>query len=425
MGGEVKSMRSLVTMVCLAVLVAACGRVPGGPTESGDYNLYEAVSDRSQIAVIDSRSHTVDRWLGLGTPTRDWKRLYSVAGTSLNAVDPQTGASIASLQLPGYYHLPSVTMGGMPGGLSQNGAYIVVESFEDTPNGPPSASHFLVINASLSAAPEEVDLKGYFAFDAISNDGSRLYLIEYISSTSYHVRYYEVGARQMYPNVIVDKFNPTESMNGLKLSGVPSTNGGYLYSVYARESGTPFIHALDLSGTPIAFCIDLPGSGFSSVDYGTAFHWSLAMSADGSHLYAANAPLGVVSEVNVGPNNGPGLARSVHIDSGKTVASIFAKDVQAKEFGANAAVVSQDGKTLVTSGSSGIVWIDTASLRVSMHALDNWTVWSLALSPGGTVLYVLSDSGLIAEVSMDSRQVVATFNPHAGNPMDLMRVAAA
>ena len=425
MGGEVKSMRSLVTMVCLAVLVAACGRVPGGPTESGDYKLYEAVSDRSQIAVIDSRSHTVDRWLGLGTPTRDWKRLYSVAGTSLNAVDPQTGASIASLQLPGYYHLPSVTMGGMPGGLSQNGAYIVVESFEDTPNGPPSESHFLVINASLSAAPEEVDLKGYFAFDAISNDGSRLYLIEYISSTSYHVRYYEVGARQMYPNVIVDKFNPTESMNGLKLSGVPSTNGGYLYSVYARESGTPFIHALDLSGTPIAFCIDLPGSGFSSVDYGTAFHWSLAMSADGSHLYAANAPLGVVSEVNVGPNNGPGLARSVHIDSGKTVASIFAKDVQAKEFGANAAVVSQDGKTLVTSGSSGIVWIDTASLRVSMHALDNWTVWSLALSPGGTVLYVLSDSGLIAEVSMDSRQVVATFNPHAGNPMDLMRVAAA
>jgi len=412
-------------MVCLAVLVAACGRVPGGPTESGDYNLYEAVSDRSQIAVIDSRSHTVDRWLGLGTPTRDWKRLYSVAGTSLNAVDPQTGASIASLQLPGYYHLPSVTMGGMPGGLSQSGAYIVVESFEDTPNGPPSASHFLVINASLSAAPEKVDLKGYFAFDAISNDGSRLYLIEYISSTSYHVRYYEVGARQMYPNVIVDKFNPTESMNGLKLSGVPSTNGGYLYSVYARESGTPFIHALDLSGTPIAFCIDLPGSGFSSVDYGTAFHWSLAMSADGSHLYAANAPLGVVSEVNVGPNNGPGLARSVHIDSGKTVASIFAKDVQAKEFGANAAVVSQDGKTLVTSGNSGIVWIDTASLRVSMHALDNWTVWSLALSPGGTVLYVLSDSGLIAEVSMDSRQVVATFNPHAGNPMDLMRVAAA
>jgi len=418
-------MRALVTMVCLAILVAACGRAPGGPVASGNYKLYEAVSDRSQIAVIDSRSQRIERWLELGTPTRGWKRLYSVAGTSLNAVDPQTGAAIASLQLPGYYHLPSITMSGLPGGLSQNGAYIVVESFENTPTGPPSASHFLVVNTALSAAPEKIDLKGYFAFDAISNDGSRLYLIEYISSTNYHVRYYQVGARQMYPDVIVDKFNPTESMNGLKLSGVPSTDGGYLYSVYARESGTPFIHALDLSGTPIAFCIDLPGSGYSSGDYATAFHWSLAMSADGSHLYAANAPLGVVSEVNIGPNNGPGLARSVHIDSGKKVASIFAQEVQAKEFGANAAVVSLDGKTLVTSGSSGIVWIDTAGLRASTRALDNWTVWSLALSPDGQTLYVLSDSGLIAEVAMDSRQVRATFNPHAGNPMDLMRVAAA
>jgi hypothetical protein len=419
-------MRILVATVCLAILVAACGRVPGGPQASGDLKLYEAVSDRSQIAVIDSRSHTIERWLELGTPTRDWKRLYSVAGTSLNAVDPQTGAGIASLQLPGYYHLPSVTMSGMPGGLSQNGAYIVVESFENTPNGPPNASHFLVINTSFNAAPEKVDLKGYFAFDAISNDGSRLYLIEYISSTNYHVRYYEVGARQMYPNVIVDKLNPAESMNGLKLSGVASHDGAYLYSVYARQSGTPFIHALDLSGTPIAFCIDLPGSGYSSGNDATALHWSLAMSPDGSHLYAANAPLGVVSEINSDTNNSiPAVARSVHIDSGKKVAGIFAQDVQAKELGANAAVVSLDGKTLVTSGSSGIVWIDTAGLRVNTHALDSWTVWSLALSPDGNTLYVLSDSGMIAEVSMQSRQVSATFNPHAGNPMDLMRVAAA
>ena len=418
-------MRILVTTVCLAVLVAACGRVPGGPQATGNFKLYEAVSDRAQIAVIDSRSHNIERWLELGTPTQDWKRLYSVAGTSLNAIDPQTGAAIASLQLPGYYHLPSVTMSGMPGGLSQNGGYIVVESFEDTPNGTPSASHFLVVNTSLNAAPEKVDLKGYFAFDAISNDGSRLYLIEYISSTNYHVRYYEVGARQMYPDVIVDKFNPTESMNGLKLSGVPSKDGGYLYSVYARQSGTPFVHALDLSGTPVAFCIDLPGSGYASGSDGTAFHWSLAMSPDGSHLYAANAPLGVVSEITSDTNTSiPSVARSVHIDSGKKVAGIFAQDVQAKELGANAAVVSLDGKTLVTSASSGIVWIDIAGLRVSTHALDNWTVWSLKLSPDGQLLYVLSDSGAVAEVSMQSRQVISTFNPHAGNPMELMRVAA-
>jgi len=53
-------MRSLVSVVCAVVVVAACGRVPGG-TINGDFKLYEAVSDRSQIAVIDSRSHAVER----------------------------------------------------------------------------------------------------------------------------------------------------------------------------------------------------------------------------------------------------------------------------------------------------------------------------------------------------------------------------
>lgn len=425
MEDEVKNMRALMTMACLAILVAACGRVPGDPVASGDFKLYEAVSDRAQIAVIDSRSHNIERWLELGTPTRDWKRLYSVAGTSLNAIDPQTGAAMASLQLPGYYHLPSVTMSGMPGGLSQNGAHIVVESFENTPTGPPSASHFLVINTSLNSAPTRVDLKGYFAFDAISNDGGRLYLIEYVTSTDYRVRFYELAAQHLNPQVIVDKQNPSDSMTGLKLSGIPSRDGGYLYSVYARPTGTPFIHALDLSGSPFAFCIDLPGSGYSSGDVVAPFHWSLAMTPDGSRLYAANALLGVVSEISTGTNNAvPGLARSVHIDSGKAVATVFAQDVQAKEFGANSAVVSLDGKTLVTSGSSGIVWIDTARLRVSTRALENWNVRSLTLSPDGKLLYVLSDAGVLAEVSMDSREVRATFNPHAGNPMELMRAAA-
>ena len=49
----------------------------------------------------------------------------------------------------------------------------------------------------------------------------------------------------------------------------------------------------------------------------------------------------------------------------------------------------------------------------------------MALSPDAKVLYALSDSGKIAEVSMDSRQVGATFDPSAGNPMALMRVVSA
>ncbi len=416
-------MRTRLSLVCALLLVAACGRAPGAPIAGGDYKLYEAVSGRSQIAVIDSRSHAIDRWLQLGTPSSDWKHLYSVAGTALADIDPQTGSAVHSLKLPGYYQLPPSTLSGVPGGLSQNGQWIVLESFDNTPNGQPSASHFLVVNTSLHSTPVRIDMQGFFEYDAISNDGGRLYLIEYVSASKYRVRFYEVGAQQLNPQVVVDKSNPTESMAGLRLSGVPSQDGGYLYSIYARQTDAPFIHALDLSGSPFAFCIDLPGVGYQS-DF-NGIHWSLAMSADGSHLYAANAAMGVVSEVNTGTDAPPGLARTVQIDSGKTVAGIFAQDVQAKEFGANAEVISPDGKTLVTAASSGIVWIETKGLHAGTRALTDWTVWSLALSPDGKVLYALSDSGKIAEISMSSRQVGATFDPGAGNPMALMRVVAA
>jgi len=405
-------MRALVSVVFAVALVAACGRAPGGPITASDYKLYEAVSDRNQIAVIDSQSHAIERWMPLGVPSSDWKHLYSVTGTMLSDVDPATGTVIHSIGLPGTYQLPLVTLSGMPGGLSQNGGWIVLAS--------PIGSSFLVVDTSFHAAPKRIDLQGHFEFDAISNDGYRLYLIEYGSGASYRVRQYDVSVHELNPQVVVDKSNPSESMSGRKLSGIPSPDGGTLYSIYARPSGTPFIHALNLTG-PFAICIDLPGQGYQS-DY-NALHWSIALSSDGSHLYAANAAAGLVSDVAIGAS--PAVARSVNIDSGKSVASIFAQDVQAKGLGANAVAISADGKTLVTADSAGIVFIDTRGLRVTSHALTDQTVWSLVLSPDGKVLYVLDVNGNFTEVSMDTHRIGATFNPSAGNPLELMRVVAA
>jgi hypothetical protein len=416
-------MRASVLAVCAVVMVAACGRAPGGPLTASDYNLYEAVSDRSQIAVIDSQSHAIERLLPLGVPSSDWKHLYSVEGTTLGDVDPATGVLVHSTKLPGNYQLPQVTLSGMPGGLSQNGQWIVVESFNQAPNQSPTASHFMVVSTSFNLVPKRIDLQGYYDFDAISNDGSRLYLIEHGGAGYYRVRLYQVPAHLLDPQVVVDKTNPSESMSGLKLSGIPSQDGDFLYSIYARPNAVPFIHALNLTG-PFASCIDLPGNGYES-DL-NALHWSIAMTADGTRLFAANASLGFVSEVITGGTPITGVvSRSVNIDSGRSAANIFVQDVQAKEMGANAAVISADGKTLVTAGSTGVVFIDTRGLRVTSRALTDKTVWSLALSPDGHILYVLDVNGTFTEVSMDTRQVGATFNPSAGNPLELMRVVAA
>jgi sugar lactone lactonase YvrE len=415
-------MRGLWLAVVVLVAVAGCGRAPNATLVSGaDYKLYEATSQGADVAVIDTRSHSTERKLPLGTASPDWKHMYSVSGATLTDTDPASGATLHQLRLPGDYQLPPATLSGLPGGLSQDGRWLALEAVDMAANGP-SATHLLVIDTTYSTSPRRVDLYGNFNFDAISNDGQRLYLIEFVSTTIYRVRMYNVLQGLMDPTIVFDKSDGSQAMAGLRIGGVASPDGSMLYSIYVRQNKSPFVHALTLGG-PIAFCIDLPGSG-----YGTgadAFRWSLALSPDGTRLYAANAATGTVSVINTSGNALPALMRTVRVDTGASASSAIVQEVQAKEFGANGAVVSPDGQTLVTIGSKGIDWIDTTTLKLRSRELLDWTVWSLALSADGTMLYALSDSGKVAELSMAGPSLSAIFDPRAGLPLALIRVEAA
>jgi hypothetical protein len=422
MGGEVKSMRGLVLAAGALVIVAACGRVPNGQVSSGDYKLYEAASTSSsqQISVIDSRSHSVELNMPLGTPSPDWTHLYTVSGDGLIDIDPQTGTKLQNVRLPGYFQLPPATMSGMPGGLSQDGRWLVLERYDPTSSPVPSSTHLLVVETSFGKPMQQFDLDGYFQFDAISNDGRRIYLIQYVSTTEYYVRQFDVGSRQLNPTIIFDKADGSAAMAGLKLSGVPSPDGHWLYSLYIRQDKSPFIHALNLDGDLIAFCVDLPGSGYaSSAD---AFRWSLALSADATHLYAANGASGTVAEISLA-SGWPSQPRAARFDTSQTTAMLGMQDVVAKELGGNAAAVSPDGKTLVTAGSKGLVWVDTSSLKATGRQLADWNVWSVALSPDGTTVYAVSDGGKIAELPMAGTHQPTTFDGAPGQPLALIRVA--
>jgi hypothetical protein len=423
MKGEVKCMRALLSVLAAALVVAGCGRADLGQVPpSGDYKLYAATSTQSSqlVTVIDTRSHTVERSLPSGTPSPDWTHLYSVQGTALLDLDPQTGAARHMLQLQGPYQLPPATISGLPGGLSQDGRWLVLQAFDVTDNALPSATHLLLVDTSYKKSAKRFDLPGDFQFDAVSNDGQRIYLIEYLSSNSYRVRDFIIGSGQLDPNVVFDKTDGNAAMAGLRLSGVASRDGQWLYSVYIREHQGAFIHALNLEGN-IAICIDLPGSGYASSEDG--FHWALAMSADGSHLYAANGAMGVVADVDT-RNGFPDLKRTVKIGTPAQSASLI-QGVEAKGFGANGAVLTPDGRTLVTSGANGVMWIDTDTLHVTDRQLTSWTVRSVALSPNGDNLYAVNDSGMIAEVSMAGTHAASTFAGGPGQPMALIRVQAA
>jgi hypothetical protein len=423
MGGEVKSMRALVLAIVALVVVAACGRVPGSQVTAGDYKVYEAASTSSsqQLSVIDSRSHSVELNMPLGTPSPDWTHLYTVSGDALIDINPQTGARLQNVRLPGYFQLPAATMSGVPGGLSQNGRWLVLERFDSAPGSVPSATHLLVVDTSFGKQLRQIDLPGYFQFDAVSNDGARLFLIQYVSSTEYYVRQFDVGSGQLNPTVIFDKKDGGAAMAGLRLSGVASLDGNWLYSLYTRQDKSPFIHALNLDGSLIAFCLDLPGSGYSSNS--DEFHWSLAMNAAGTHLYAANGATGAVADIVI-DNGFPSIQRTAHLAAGQTSNS-FAQDVQGKEIGGSGAALSPDGHTLVIGGKTGLLWIDTASLKAGDRQLSDWAVSSLALSPDGTTLYAVNDSGMLAELPMKGSHAPTTFGGAAGQPLALIRVAGA
>jgi hypothetical protein len=416
-------MKGLLVGTAALFLVVGCGSVT--PVVSGGYKLYTAASNSGsmQLAVIDSHSQAVERKLQIGTPSSDWKHLYSVMSNSLIDTNPETGTTVRTLQLSRHYELPEATISGVPGGLSHNGKWLVLQAFDQTA-GVPTASHLLLVDTSFSSGPVPIELKGYFGFDAISNDGRNLFLLQYVAPQRYHVRLYRIAQKELDPTVIVEKgASPTNPMAGIKLMSVPSPDGEWLFTMYVRENEGAFVHGLQLNGNPFAACIDLPGVGLSKDQ--NEWRWSLAVNPERSAVYAANGPMGLVAEIKLNSNQWPELKRTWKIAPQQSASNFLFQNVQAKEVGSSAAAVSPDGKTLITSGGTGLLWLDTDTFRTRTQALVGWRIGSVALTPDGRTVYALSDSGHIVELSTASGNEVAKFNPAAGYPVALMRVAKA
>jgi len=385
-------------------VTAACA---GGPTQpppsSGHVRLIEATA--GEIAVIDSTTHLAIRHLPLGVPSANWQHLYSISGTALVDTDPASGLTRTTLQLPGSYQLPAATSSGLPGGTSPDGSWLVAQSFDGT------ATHFVVVGTTEMRIAHTANLTGHFNFDAISNDGQRLYLIQYLNGREYYVRLFNVLAGTLDENIVVDKSNGEQSMSGLRLSGIATPGGSWLFSMYVREQESPFIHALSLDG-PYAFCLDLPGSGYGS--NASEMHWSIAMTETGDSIYAVNSATGVVAWIDNSQQYNPNVKRTVRLPGGTSA-----------RVGHNAAVLSRDGRSLVVAGSTGLDWIDVTTLAVRARALTDWRVWSVGLSPDGNSVYAIDERGRVAEVGTSSGAVKSIFDPGVGRPIALMRVASA
>ena len=73
--------------------------------------------------------------------------------------------------------------------------------------------------------------------------------------TAYAVRAYDMRARRLFQEPVVDPSEPDEDMSGVPLSRVSDAEGRWAYTLYSGHEH-PFVHALDTERRT-AVCIDL------------------------------------------------------------------------------------------------------------------------------------------------------------------------
>ena len=179
--------------------------------------------------------------------------------TIVEAVARNGGRIVRYAVVPGAFTIPAVAYDGSASGLSADRRTLVL--IEPRRSFPRARTRLLVMHAHTLRRAGLIDLRGDFSFDAVSPDGSRIYLIQYTSPadpTRYLVRSYDVADRRLDPAAVVDPRDATEKMRGNPISRATSADGRFAYTLYDGGGSHPFVHALD-TARAAARCIDLLG----------------------------------------------------------------------------------------------------------------------------------------------------------------------
>jgi hypothetical protein len=170
------------------------------------------------------------------------------------------GRALASVRLRGSFVIPPVAIDGSPGGLSADGSTLVVTAPRIA--FPQARTELAILDVRRLRVVAYRLLSGDFSFDAISPDGRRAYLIQYLSgvdATRYRVRAYDLRTAQFEPHAVVDPRERADAMTGYPVTRKTSVDGRWAYTLYVGtgRAAHPFVHALDTAASK-AVCVDLP-----------------------------------------------------------------------------------------------------------------------------------------------------------------------
>ncbi|HYZ79122.1 MAG TPA: hypothetical protein VE596_17280 [Gaiellaceae bacterium] len=227
---------------------------------------------------------------GAGAPGPGGGVRYVAVDSGSNTVvqEIKDGSVVRWTTIPGKWGIPSVAYDGSIGGVSRDGWTLVLAP---TQVGYPlrKRSSFELLSTATFRSMGRVSLKGDFSFDALSPDGSKLYLIQHVSKRDlnrYVVRAYDLDLNRLLPGRIADRTQRGWVMAGWPLTRATSADGRWVYTLYARPDGYPFVHALD-TVRGVAHCVGIPWHGSQN---GV---WRLRMSLrDGGRTLSLHSPNG-------------------------------------------------------------------------------------------------------------------------------------
>ena len=250
-------------LLCICVMTCALAATPVSPAAAKGVAAGAAAAGGVTVNGSEYRYVAISP----GTPGKV---------TVVSRIEQQGGRVSRWWYLPGSYYVPAVAYDGSGGGLSADGRWLVLQRTPSPPL-PPSTTRFVVLDTQRSLTyrgpghlPRSrhlfsfIDLPGDFSFDAISPDGSTIYLIHHLSkfwgpdyTANYEVRALDTASGKLLPHPVIDPDEPDEQMTGLPVTRAMSPDGRWAYTLYDGNGKEPFVHALDTVGRR-AVCIDLP-----------------------------------------------------------------------------------------------------------------------------------------------------------------------
>jgi hypothetical protein len=387
---------AIVTMLMVGATFA-CARGPASQANVPPPSVVAAhglvyVSVGGRIEALEMASGKVVSTLPAGTPSPDWRRVYTVGQGRLQQVDAATGQQVAGTAVPDWAQ-------GVR--TSADGSWLALTG---TTTGPPS--RFEVLHSAFATKPVTVDLPGIFTFDGLSNDGLRLYLLEWVRQGSYQVRMYDVARGSLSAQVIADKREIGQLMSGEALTSLTSGDGSTQLTLYQRSAkNEAFVHELPIGqrqSFPLAYCQDLPAP---------ASGWGFVRSTRGDTFFAVNPAAGWVVELE--PQFG---SRGLFSGANPRQAHIGGTATSTPGGQPPAVAVSPDGATLVLSTWPGLVTVDTTTLKVTGRFLSGERIRGLGFAPEGSELYAVNQAGSLLRV--DPRTMAKVGEISLGAPLE-------